>query len=118
MSLDFDQIAEAFCSYRFAVTYPYMADEIKWSIVGREELVGREAVIDQCDKSAKLLETVSATITKLKIIRAGTHVIVEGAAQFQDQENQISGVASCDVFQFLDGRLVQITSYVIDLNKP
>ena len=71
------------------MTYPYLADEIKWSIVGKEELVGREAVIAQCDKSAKFLETVSATITKLKIYRAETCVIVEGAAQFQDQENKI-----------------------------
>ena len=118
MSLNIDQIAEAFCNYRFAVTYPYMADEIKWSIVGKEELVGRDAVIDQCDKSAKFLETVSTTITKLKINRAETFVVVEGAAQFQDQENQTSSVASCDVFQFSDGRLVEITSYVIELNKP
>ena len=118
MSLDIYQIAEAFCSYRFAVTYPYMADEIKWNIVGREELMGREAVIDQCNRSAKFLETVSTTITKLKIIRAETFVVVEDAAQFQDQENQTSRVASCDVFQFSDGRLVEITSYVIELNKP
>jgi len=48
MSLDIYQIAEAFSSYRFAVTYPYMADEIKWNIVGEEELVGREAVIARC----------------------------------------------------------------------
>jgi hypothetical protein len=113
MSLNIDQIAEAFCSYRFAVTYPYMADEIKWSILGKEELMGREAVIDQCDKAAKFLETVSATITKLKINRAETFVVVECAAQFQDQENQTPSVASCDIFQFSDGRLVEITSYVI-----
>ena len=118
MSLDIHQIAEAFCSYRFAVAYPYMADEIKWNIVGKEELVGREAVIDRCDKSAKFLETVSTISTKLKINRAETCVVVEGAAQFQDQENQTSSVASCDVFQFSDGRLVEITSYVIELNKP
>ena len=118
MSLDTSQIAEAFCSYRFAVTYPYMADEIKWNIVGREELVGREAVIDRCAEAAKFLETVSATSTKPKINRAETCVVVEGAAQFQDQENQTTSVASCDVFQFSDERLVEITSYVIDLNKP
>ena len=118
MNLSIDQIAEAFCSYRFAVTYPYMADEIKWNIVGREELVGREAVIDRCDTSAKFLETVSATITKLKINRSETFVVVEGSAQFQDQEKQTSGVDSCDVFQFSDGRLIEITSYVIVLNKP
>jgi len=118
MSLGIDQIAEAFTSYRFAMTYPYMADEIKWSMVGGEELVGREAVIDQCNKSAEFLETVSATITKQKIIRSETCVIVEGAAQFQDKDNQTSSVASCDVFQFSGGRLVEITSYVIELNKP
>jgi hypothetical protein len=117
MSLDSEQIAEAFCSHRFAETYPYMADEIKWNIVGREELVGREAVMDQCDKAAKFLETVSATITKVKIICAETFVIVEGAAQFQDHENQTSRVASCDVFRFSDEQLVEITSYVIDLDN-
>jgi len=117
MSLGIHQIAEAFCSHRFGVTYPYMADEIKWNIVGGEELVGREAVIDRCDQSAKFLETVSTTITKLKIYRTETCVIVEGAAQFQDQEHQTSSVASCDVFQFLDGRLVEITSYNIELNE-
>lgn len=118
MSLDIHEIAEAFCSHRFAVTYPYMADEIKWNIVGREELTGREAVIDRCAKSAKFLETVSTTSLKLKIIRAEACVIVEGAAQFQDQENQTSSVASCDVFQFSRERLVEITSYVIEMNKP
>ncbi len=117
MSLGIHQIAEAFCSWRFAETYPYRADEIKWKVVGREELVGRAAIIDRCTDAAKFLETVSATLTKLKIHRAGTCVIVEGAAQFQDQEKQTSSVASCDVFQFSDGRLVEISSYVIDLSK-
>jgi hypothetical protein len=29
MRLNIDKIAEALCSDRFALTYPYMADEIK-----------------------------------------------------------------------------------------
>jgi hypothetical protein len=79
---------------------------------------GSRGGIDRCDKSAKFLETGSTTITKLKINRAETLVVVEGAAQFQDQEYQTSSVASCDMFQFSDGRLVEITSYVVELNKP
>jgi hypothetical protein len=117
MSLNMEQIAEAFCSHRFGETYPYMADEIKWNMIGREELTGREAVIDQCKQSVKFLETVSTTLAKPKIYRAENCVVLEGAAQFQDQQNKTSAVASCDVFQFSDGRLVQITSYVIDLTK-
>ena len=95
-----------------------MANEIKWNMISREELIGRAPVIDQCNQSANFLETDSSTITKLKTYRVETCVIVEGAAQFQDQENQTSGVASCNVFQFSDERLVEITSYVIELNKP
>jgi hypothetical protein len=115
MSLNMEQIAAAFCSHRFTETFPYMADEIKWNMIGREELIGREAVIDHCHKSVKFLETVTSTITKLKTYRLENCVILEGAAEFTDQENQTSGVASCDLFQFSDGRLVEITSYVIDL---
>ena len=118
MSLDIDQIAEEFCRHRFAVTYPYLADEIKWNMVGSEELIGRDVVIARCEESATFLETVSSTFTTFKVTRAETFVVVESAAQFQDQENQISSVASCDVFQFSDGRLVEITSYVIELDKP
>ncbi len=108
MSLNIAQIAEAFCSYRFVVTYPYTADEIKWNIVGREELMGREAVIDQCDKSAKFLKTVSATITKLKINRADTFIVVEGPAQFQDQENRTSAWPAVMSFNFRMGDLLRL----------
>ena len=113
-----DQIAEAFCSHKFVETYPYMANEIKWNIIGKEKLVGWEALIDHRKKSAKFLETVSTTLAKPKIYRTEAYVVLESAAQFQDQENQTSSVASCDVSQFSDGRLVQITSYNVGLNKP
>jgi ketosteroid isomerase-like protein len=115
MSLNSDQIAEAFCSHKFTVTYPYMADDIKWIIIGGEDLIGREAVVARCEQSARFLETVTTTITKLKIIHADTTVVVEGAAQFLDQENKTSSVASCDVFKFSAGRLVEITSYNVEL---
>jgi hypothetical protein len=115
MSLESHQIAEAFCSWRFAEVYPYFADEIKWNVVGKKEYVGREAVIARCEESTKFLETVSTLYDRLKLHRAEACVIVEGTAQFQDRENRTLGVASCDVFRFAEGRLVEITSYVIDL---
>lgn len=118
MALDIDQIAEAFCSHRFAEAYPYMADDITWKIVGADEIAGRDAVIERCTGAQKFLETVSTTPLKLKTIRAETCVVVEGAVQFQDQQHQITRVASCDVFRFSGEKLVEITSYVIDLPKP
>ena len=67
MSLDMVQLAEAFCSHKFAETFPYMADEIKWNMIGREECIGREAVIAHCNQGTKFLETVSTTHLNLKI---------------------------------------------------
>jgi len=115
MSLENHQLAEAFCRWKFTEVYPYFADEIKWNAVGRNEYVGREAVIAQCEEATKFLATVTTLYDKLKIHRAETCVIVEGTAQFQDREKRTLSVASCDVFRFAEDRLVEITSYVIDL---
>ncbi len=115
MSLSIDQIAETFCSWKFAETFPYMAEEIKWNVINRAELLGRDAVIEQCGKAIKFLDTVEGTVTRLKSSRSGDTVFVEAAAQFRDKQNRTSSVASCDVFRFSDGQLVEITSYVIDL---
>jgi len=115
MNLSIEQIAEAFCSHRFEVTYPTMAEEIIWKMVGGEELSGRAAVMDRCAQAAKFLETVRTTSLKLKVIGAKEVVVVEGAAQFVHPDGHTSSVASCDVFRFSDERLVGITSYVIEL---
>jgi len=61
LNLDIDQIAEAFCNHKFAGPFPHMADEIKWNVIGREEFIGREAVIAQCNKAVKFLKTISTT---------------------------------------------------------
>ena len=80
MSLTIDQIAEAFSSHRFAETYPYLSDSMKWNNVGGEEYIGRDVVIDQCEQSASYLTTVSTTFTKFKVRRAQACVVVESVA--------------------------------------
>ena len=117
MSLDIDQIAEAFSTHRFATAYPYLSDNITWNILGDEVLMSRDVVIKKCEESAKYLETVSTTFTKLRITRAELYVVVESVAQYRDRESQISSVASCDIYQFSDEQLIEITSYTIELNK-
>jgi hypothetical protein len=92
-----------------------MAERITWTQIGAEVLTGREAVIEKCEKGLAFLATVSSTITKLKAYSAGSVAIVEGGARFQDKEGHASSVASCDVFRFAGERLVEITSYVIEL---
>jgi hypothetical protein len=117
MNLDIQHIAEAFTTHKFAETFPNLAEDVKWDNIGRDLIVGREAVIARCTDAAKFLATVSTTFTKIKVTRAESLVIVEGECLFTAADNQTSRVASCDLFQFADGKLVELTSYVIDLNK-
>ena len=67
MSLNIDQIAEAFCCQRFFDTHPsiWLTKSNGTLLVGKK-LIGRGAVIDPCYRSAKFLEIVSTTFTKPK----------------------------------------------------
>ena len=60
--MDVGLIAEAFCRYVFDVVYPYMAKEIRWNTVGKDELLSREAVIARYVEAVKFPETISPTI--------------------------------------------------------
>lgn len=115
--MNINQIAESFSKHAFATTYPSMVDDIRWNVVGGEELVGRDAVIGLCEQSAAYLATVATTFTQFKVMRAASCVVVESVAQYKDAENQISSVASCDIYQFSGERLVEIASYNIELDK-
>ena len=90
--------------------------ETLYSLMGVGRSYGSRGGIARCTCRRNSLR-LSLPHYKAEINRAETFVVVEGAAQFQDQQNQTSSVASCDVFQFSDGRLVEVTSYVIELNK-
>lgn len=115
MSLTIHQIAEAFSSHRFAETYPYLSNSIKWNNVGGEEYISRDVVIEQCEQSASYLATVSTTFTKFKVTQAQACIVVESIAQYKDDQDRLSTVASCDVYQFANELLVEITSYNIEL---
>ncbi len=119
MSLNIDQIAEAFCCQRFFDTHPsiWLTKSNGTLLVGKK-LIGRGAVIDPCYRSAKFLEIVSTTLQSRKINRAEIFVFVEGTVQFQDQENPSSSVTSCAVFQFSDGHLSRLHHMPLMLNKP
>jgi hypothetical protein len=78
------------------------------------QFVGREKMA----LAAAFLATVTETITRLDVIRAGEIVVVKGGAEFRDQDDHTSGVASCDIFRFAGGMLVELTSCVVEVKSP
>lgn len=116
MDRTIEQTAEAFCRHRFAEAYPYLLDDVRWTLVGDREVSGREDVIRTCEESAGYLAGVTTTFRKFRVVVGEDCVVVDSEAEYAGGDEQPSVVASCDIFDFSDGRLSGITSYTHQLS--
>ena len=91
MSLNIDKIAEAFCSHKFVVTYPYMADEIKRNIVGRKVCMNNSNTHNQ--RIAKMTFASVYPLYLAKIEKKGRtkeelHQVIEWLTNFDNKKLQ------------------------------
>ena len=112
------QVAEAFSGHRFDLTIPYLADDIRWNLVGQELLGGKAAVIAACRRSAAELAGVTTTFDKFRSIVAEDCVVIDSLGRYTDPAGVTSVVASCDIYDFVRGTLTAITSYATELTGP
>ncbi len=107
-------IAEAFSNGQFAITYPYLADHVEWTIVGEVQFSGKEAVITHCEQTAGYFTTVKTDFITLNIISSADRVAINGTAEFIRDGKRVSFISACDMYEF-DGenRVTRITSYCI-----
>ncbi|WP_310395603.1 nuclear transport factor 2 family protein [Hymenobacter sp.] len=109
------QLAEAFSRHEFETTRPYLADAIRWNMVGSEVISGKENVVNTCQQSVRYLADVQVNFMKCRVIAGDQHVVVESLAEYTDPQQQLSKVASCDIYEFADGKIVEITSYAVEI---
>ena len=117
MELTIRQISEAFSNHNFEITYQFISDNIKWNMVGGELIIGKENVIKSCELSANYLKTVATTFSKFLVIETENHVAIDSISEYIDPDKSISKVASCDIYKFESGQLIEITSYCIELGE-
>jgi hypothetical protein len=111
-----EQIARAFSSHRFADAYPYLRAAIEWNMVGGDLLTGRDAVIVRCDASAAYLAGVITTFDRFKVIVGDQGVAVDSVATYVDRNGETTVVASCDLYDFINGTIAEITSYTVEVS--
>ena len=112
-----EEIARAFSEHRFAETYPHLAPAVRWTNIGAESFTGREAIVDACDRSAAYLAGVTTTSGYVRTVVGETAVVVDTRTQYTDPDGGTSHVASCDIYEFADGQVVEITSYTVELRN-
>jgi limonene-1,2-epoxide hydrolase len=107
-------VAEAFCRHHFSETYPFLHDDIEWEVVGAETIRGKGAVIARCEQSAADLARLSTTFNEFRVIEGDGHAVVESRADYDGADGTFR-VASCDLFDFVGGRVRTITSFMVEL---
>ena len=110
-----DAIAEAFSGHRFADAYPFLADGVRWELVGGPTLIGPDEVRAACDATLRELEGTETEFRRFRTIVGRDSVVVDAVGVYRDPDGSDSTVASCDIFDFSDGRIVAITSYTVEL---
>ena len=115
------QTAEAFSSHRFEETYDHLADDVRWVAVGQTVLKGRDAVVRACSGTATELATTTTEFLRFVTVEgpggtADQRVAVDAVARYRGSDGTTSVVSSCDIYEFMDGRLAGITSYAVELD--
>ncbi len=111
------EIAEAFSAGKFEITFPYLADNIEWNIVGENLLQGKENVTQYCNQTAKYFTEVTTEFRMDNLVVDNNCVAIDGTAIFTKKEGGQNYISSCDVYRFVGGKLRQINSYCISTKK-
>ena len=115
MELTNEQIAEAFSRHDFEASYPYLAEDVRWNIVGQRRVEGKEKVIAVCRESAAYLTGVATDFVKFRTVVTDDCVVIDSVAEYTDKEEKRSRVASCDLYDFTNGKVSEITSCTVDI---
>ena len=110
-----EKIARAFSSHRFEVALPHLADDVVWTLVGADPLIGRKAVKKACERTAKDLAGVTTEFQRFRTVVGEDSVVVDSLARYTEAGGDVSIVASCDVYDFDDERITEIVSYTVEL---
>ena len=111
-----EKIARAFSSHRFGFALPYLADDVVWTLVGSEPLIGRKAVKKACERTGEDLAAVTTEFQRFRTVVGEESVVVDSLARYTKDGGDVSVVASCDIYDFADdGRITEIVSYTVAL---
>jgi hypothetical protein len=117
MKKTIQQISEDFSRHHFEQTYPFLSNTVEWHLIGDKVLVGKDSIMEACNQSAQYLKGVKTQFKKFKTVKSDKSVVIDSLADYIDENNAITTVASCDIYEFVGGQLAQITSYCIEISK-
>ena len=103
------QIGEEFAKGNFGFAEAYLADDIKWNILGEGPVVGKDQVLEV----SKMLQLESFPVITIKnIVAEGDCVVIESTGEAKTKSGKPYNQTYCDVFKFKGETLYEITTYL------
>lgn len=109
------EIAEAFSSGKFDITYDRLSNNIEWTVFGEKVLQGKEQVIAECDEVKEYFNSITTDFTNYNSIGNDNRIAINGHALFLKDGKTVAEVNACDVYEFdEEGLITSIKSYCIN----
>ncbi|MEO8962052.1 MAG: nuclear transport factor 2 family protein [Ginsengibacter sp.] len=108
------EIAKMFSNGDFRRTYDFIAEDAEWTVVQESNFIGKQAIIDNCEQVGDYFKSVTTDFKTLNVISDEKKIAVNGTAEFLKDNERLSFVSACDLYEFNDKNQIQkITSYCI-----
>ncbi|MCU1516500.1 MAG: uncharacterized protein JWQ75_1221 [Pseudarthrobacter sp.] len=115
VDVSIEEIARAISSHRFEDAEPYLSEDVVWELVGEDDLVGKQAVVEVCTAVAAELHDAETTFDQFRVVVGASCVVIDSVAGYRAADGSLSRVASCDIYDFTGAELTRIRSYNIEL---
>ncbi|HMF73447.1 MAG TPA: nuclear transport factor 2 family protein [Flavitalea sp.] len=87
----------------------FCADDTQWTFIGDQTLRGKDAVREWMAKT--YVEPPKVTVANL--IAEGDFLTAIGEVIMNDEDGKVAQYSYCDVWRFRDGKIVELTAFVI-----
>jgi hypothetical protein len=112
------EISEAFSNGNFESTYPFLAENITWMVVGENLFNGKKAVIENCEQTAAYFKSVQTNFKTNHLLQDNNKIAISGTVEFFKNGKSVAFVSAFDLYEFnSEGKLFTITSYCIQHGK-
>lgn len=115
MAFDPGAVGRAFSQHRFDEALPYLAKDVRWTVVGYMVLEGADAVRQTCRETTESLEDTATAYDRCVVAAQNDVVAVDTIARYSGP-NGTTAVASCDIYEFNGEEITAITSYAVEVD--
>ncbi len=103
------KISEEFANGNLEFAGAYLADDIKWTILGDNPIAGKEQVLE-VSKMSQLQSFPAITIKN--VIAQENYVVIESSGRATTKSGKPYNQSYCDIFRFENEQLQEITTYL------